>query len=115
MIGSNKRGSIFEIEEKITAKCTSRDGRPPSTITWFLDDEPITDGLNRVEIVDSMTSDNLTLFMVTQQLTKYIKASDDKKTLVCRTSHIAGQPQEARQQIQVRCKYIYIWRAYVIY
>lgn len=87
------------------AKCISRDGRPPATISWFLDDEPITDGLSLLETVDSMTSDNLTLFMVSQTLTKFIRASDDRKTLICRTSHIAGQPQDARQQIQVRCKY----------
>ncbi|KAG4079442.1 hypothetical protein HA402_005139 [Bradysia odoriphaga] len=39
-----------------------------------------------------------------QYCRRYIQASDDRRTLICRSHHIAdrGQPQEARMQFQVR-------------
>lgn len=102
---TKSRTNSYEIDQKFVAKCISRDGRPPSVISWFLDDEPINDNLGLVEIVDTLTSGNTTLYTSSQTITKYIKSTDDRRNLICRTSHIAGNPQEARLQLQVRCKY----------
>lgn len=106
MFGRDRRENTFEIEEQIIAICISRDGRPAATLTWFLDEEPIYEGLSQPDIAESTLPGNQSLFSIRQNLTRYIRADDDRKVLVCRASHVAGSPQDARHQLQVRCKYI---------
>lgn len=98
--------NTYEIGQEFRATCISRDGRPPSNITFFLDDEPITEGVSFDEIIETIASKNQMLYTTRKQITKQIQASDDRRTLICRTSHIAdrSQPKEARMQFQVRCK-----------
>lgn len=95
------------------AFCSSRDGRPAATLGWFLDDEPILDGLGQPEIFESPLSggdgnNQSSLFTIRQNLTRYIRADDDRKLLICRATHVAGPAQEARHQLQVRCKYRFL-------
>lgn len=105
-INTKSQSGSYEIGEQFRATCISRDGRPPSNITFYLDDEPITEGLGMDEIIESIASQNTMLYTSRKTITKYIQASDDRKTLICRSHHIAdrGQPQEVRMQFQVRCK-----------
>lgn len=105
-IHTRPRGGSFEIDEQFHARCISRDGRPPAQIQWFLDDEPILEGLSAAEIVESTAANNATLYSVTQTITRVLRASDDRKHLICRTAHPAdhGMPQETQYQLQVRCK-----------
>lgn len=102
VVRGNKQG-IYEIDSELQVTCISRDGRPPSTITWFLDDEPIYDGLGLVTVGESLDSSNTTLFTSSQTLTRRIHSSDDRKYIICRTQHIAGRPQDAKIQLEVRC------------
>lgn len=104
------KNSFFKIDEKFEAICISRDGRPPSTLEWFIDNEPITEGLDVVETTESLDNRNSTLYTTSQRITRYIKATDDRKQLTCRASNIAdrGEHPEAKLQFKVRCKY---WRS----
>lgn len=105
----NRRGQ-FEVGEELHAKCISRDGRPPATLSWFLEDEPITDRLGQTEIYESLASSNQTLYTSSQTLSRFIVASDDRKNIICRATHIGmDRPQETKIQLQVRCKYSYWW------
>ncbi|KAJ6633129.1 Fasciclin-3, partial [Pseudolycoriella hygida] len=103
-INTKSQSGSYEIGEQFRATCISRDGRPPSNITFYLDDEPITEGLGLDEIVESIAKPNTMLYTTRKTISKFIQATDDRRTLICRTHHIAdrGQPQEARMQFQVR-------------
>lgn len=104
----SQRGQL-EIDEKFTAKCISRDGRPAATLSWFLDDEPLTEGLGPAEIYESLASNNQTLYTSSQTISRYIRATDDRKSLICRATHISkDRPQETRLQMQVRCKFFFV-------
>jgi len=101
-INTDQRRNSFEIDQDFQATCVSRDGRPPAVLYWFLDEEPITEGLSQPRVVDSLTGHNTTLYSVAQTLNRRLKATDDRKFLICRSVHPADQPQEDRFQLQVR-------------
>lgn len=100
------RSGAFEISQPFSATCISRDGRPPAKLEWFLDDEPLTEGLSPPRVLDAITDQNVTVYTVVQSLNRYLKANDDRRTIYCRTAHPAekGIVQEAKYQLQVRCK-----------
>lgn len=103
IITEQRRGS-FEIDQDFIAQCAAREGRPPARLYWFLDDEPIAEGFSAPRIVESLTGHNTTLYTTVQQLNRRLKATDDRRFLICRSIHPADQPQEDRFQLQVRCK-----------
>lgn len=106
MISAGANRDSLEPDEKLVVKCVSRDGRPAASLSWFLDDEPITEGLSVPEFVESLARDNQTLYSTSQELTRYIRTSDDRKQLTCQASHIAAtRPQVAHKQLYVRCEY----------
>ena len=96
---------VFQIGEDLQARCFSRDGRPASQLSWFIEEEQIYETLGMPEVAESLTEGNTTLYTSSQILTRRIQSGDDRKHLVCRATSIAGPPQEARFQIQVRCKF----------
>lgn len=111
IITEQRRGS-FEIDQDFQAVCTSREGRPPAYLYWFLDDEPILEGLSQPRIIDTLSGHNTTLYSVQQTLHRRLKPTDDRRFLICRSVHPADQPQEDKFQLQVRCKYtfrLYTW------
>lgn len=103
-INTKSETGTYQIGQRFSAACISRDGRPPSKLSFFLDNEPITDGVGPEEIIESLASKDTNLYTTRKQITRIIQASDDRRTLTCRAEHIAdrGQPQEARMQFQVR-------------
>lgn len=104
-INTELRRNTFEIDQDFQATCISREGRPPAQLYWFLDDEPITEGLSAPRVKDTLTGHNTTLYSVALTLNRRLKATDDRKYLICRSIHPADQPQEDRFQLQVRCMY----------
>lgn len=100
-------GGAYEIGEQFRATCISRDGRPPANISFYIDDELITEGVGYEEVIESIATKNTMLYTSRKTITKFIQATDDRRTLSCRATHIAdrGQAQEARHQFQVRCKW----------
>lgn len=103
------REDICQVDDRFQAICISRDGRPAASIEWYIDNQRITDGLSMVEIAESLTSSNTTLYTSSQKITHTIRASDDTKQLICKTPHITdrGQPpQQVTTQLHVRCMYL---------
>lgn len=101
------RSDICEVDDVFQAVCISHDGRPPAQIEWYLDDQRITEGLGMIEIGESLTSQNTTLYTSSQKISRTLRASDDTKNLICRTPHITdrGQPpQQTQFQLHVKCK-----------
>lgn len=103
-INSDRPRNTFEIDQEFQAMCISREGRPAAKLEWYLDDEPITEGLAQPRILQQLAGKNTTLYTVNQTLNRRLKASDDRRFLICRSIHVAQQPQEDRFQLSVRCK-----------
>lgn len=103
-INTDQQRNSFEIDQDFQATCISKEGRPPAHLQWFLDNEPITEGLAKPRIIDQLAGPNTTLYTVVQTLSRRLKASDDRRFLICRSFHPAQQPQEDRYQLAVRCK-----------
>lgn len=95
---------MFEIDQKIEVRCIARDGRPAAKLSWFLDNEPITDNLSSEQPTESLASNNQTLYTAQQTMTRYIRAGDDHKTITCRATAI-GKTQDTHLQLQVKCEY----------
>lgn len=102
------RQGAYEIDQQIQARCISRDGRPPATLQWFLDEEPLSEGLSLPEVLETHAPNNTTLYTISQIATIRISATYDRKHLICKAAHQTdhGQPQDAHIQLQVRCKCI---------
>uniref|UniRef100_A0A6B2EA49 Putative cell adhesion molecule 3 n=1 Tax=Phlebotomus kandelakii TaxID=1109342 RepID=A0A6B2EA49_9DIPT len=101
---SQGRNGAFEVDTEFQAKCISHDGRPPANITWYLDDEPLFDGLTMPEVVETHDRNNATLYTVVQGVQRFIRVDDDRRHLICRANHFS-YPQgylDARIQLLVR-------------
>ncbi|XP_069684944.1 fasciclin-3 isoform X1 [Periplaneta americana] len=91
-------GGEYKENTDITATCTVRDSRPVASLSWFLGDEQILDGVQRPEVVESPTD----LFTVHQNLTRKLTWKDNAKQLKCVASHVAldeGSRQTTKQII----------------
>lgn len=93
------------IDELFQATCTSPNGRPAAKLAWFLNDDPITEGVSAPRIDQSLSDHNTTLYTVSIALNRNIKASDDNKFLICRAIHEADAVREDRIQFRVQCKF----------
>lgn len=101
------RNGAYEIDQQLQARCISRDGRPPATLSWWLDDEQLHEGLALPEVLETHAPNNTTLYTISQVATVRIQANLDRKHLICRAAHQTdhGNPQEAHLQLQVKCRY----------
>ena len=107
-VETQPRNGAFEIDQTLEATCISRDGRPPAEIVWFLDDEPLLEGIARPEEFESQTGDGAKLYTVQRSISRILKANDDGRHLICRTNHPAqpGKSEEARVQLRINCKLV---------
>lgn len=104
-----EHGPAFEIDQNIDVLCESREGRPPAKLSWFLNGQPIFEGLQKENVQDVIISQNgnsTTVYKVQQTLVHRIRADDDGKFLMCRADHPTGHPQDVQIPLQVRCKFI---------
>ncbi|XP_021923812.1 fasciclin-3 isoform X1 [Zootermopsis nevadensis] len=91
--------NAYSEDTSINAMCTVRDARPAADLSWFMGDDQITDGLSRLEIVESPTN----LFTVHQNLTRKLTWKDNAKDLKCVATHIAlDRVLSTIKQINVR-------------
>lgn len=97
-------GGAYAIDQEIEASCESHDGRPPAKLSWFLNDEPILEGVQKEKVFETIIGQNSTVYTVQQALRHRIRASDDGKYLICRAENPAGHPQDIQVPLQVRCK-----------
>lgn len=103
-LNTELQGSAIGIDKEFQATCVSRGGRPPAKLEWYLNDELITDGVSLPRVAESNAAINTTLYDVSIQVNRRLKAIDDRKFLICRSTHPADQKQEDRYQLNVRCK-----------
>lgn len=106
----NVRNATFEVNDQVSVKCVSPNGRPAAELSWFLDEEPLS-GEN-IGPLDTIPTPNtpkggnqsaLDLYTAVQTIVLHMRATDDNKTLTCRATH-AGQTQEVHQRLKVGCK-----------
>ncbi|KAL3271904.1 hypothetical protein HHI36_022374, partial [Cryptolaemus montrouzieri] len=90
----------YKIHDTIQASCLVRDGRPVANISWFLDSEPIYDGLSMPTVVE-IAKENLQ--SKSQNMTRQLRASDNGKRLRCVAYHPAysNGAQETGKQLDV--------------
>lgn len=106
------RNATFEVNDQVSIKCVSPNGRPAAELAWFLDDEPLTgENIGPLDTIPTPSKasggggnqSTLDLFTAVQTIVLHMRASDDNKTLTCRATH-AGQSQEVHQRLKVGCK-----------
>lgn len=109
MLTRPQHDNAYTIDQDIEVQCESREGRPPAKLSWFLNGEQIVDGVQNEKVHDTIINDNSTVYVVQQVLRHHVRATDDRKYLICRAEHPAGHPQEVQFQLQVRCKFHFIF------
>ncbi|KAJ8968414.1 hypothetical protein NQ317_002251, partial [Molorchus minor] len=78
---------MYKVDERLDASCVVRDGRPAANISWFLDDDPISDiSLSMPTIKGFAKEDLLTKI---QNFSKTLRASDNGRYLRCVAYHPA--------------------------
>ncbi|XP_055716717.1 fasciclin-3 isoform X6 [Phlebotomus papatasi] len=102
---SQGRNGAFEVDTEFQAKCISHDGRPPANITWYLDDEPLFDGLTMPEVVETHDRNNATLYTVVQGIQRFIRVDDDRRNLICRANHFSYPQGYLDSRIQLLVRY----------
>nr|XP_022905960.1 fasciclin-3 isoform X1 [Onthophagus taurus] len=80
------------INDVLQASCVVRDGRPVANISWYLDDEPLLDGLSMPSVFDYVKED---LHTKVQNISRQLHASDHGKHLKCVATHPAMQQNTA--------------------
>lgn len=101
------RNASFEIDEQVSVKCVSPNGRPAAQLAWYLDEVPLSgDNVGPAETIKSPSKGNQTveLYTAIQTIVLHMRATDDNKTLVCRATQ-SGQSQEAQLKLKVGCEY----------
>lgn len=93
--------SAFEVNSEMVVHCISRYGNPAASLYWFLDDEPIYDGVSQPEY----NEENNQGYSVYVTLRRYIQASDSGKRLICRAKHIAYRDEMAETSLQIIVNY----------
>lgn len=95
------RNQVYSAGDIIQAACYVRDGRPAANITWYLDDEPLRDGLSEPIIINGVDE----LQTVQQNLTRRVLPDDNSKQLRCVADHIALQGRNQQSSVQLNVKY----------
>lgn len=85
---SSGDGNRYELiaGHSVHASCSIPNGRPPANLTWFIGDQPVTEGLSKVEKIKGTINDTWT---VSQNLTREVTWKDNGKYLRCVSQHIA--------------------------
>uniref|UniRef100_A0A1B6GGZ2 Ig-like domain-containing protein n=1 Tax=Cuerna arida TaxID=1464854 RepID=A0A1B6GGZ2_9HEMI len=99
--GTETGPRVYKEKDQLIATCTVKNGRPAANISWFLGDEPVTEGLP-MAVETCMQQDN-GLCTIQQNLTRILQAADHKKQLKCVSSHhsFKDRPQETTFEISV--------------
>ncbi|XP_029731676.1 fasciclin-3 isoform X2 [Aedes albopictus] len=93
--------SAFEVNSEMVVHCISRYGSPAASLYWFLDDEPIYNGISQPEYHE----ENNQGYSVYVTLRRHILASDSGKRLICRAKHVAYRDEMAETSLQIIVNY----------
>ncbi|KAJ9575513.1 hypothetical protein L9F63_007618, partial [Diploptera punctata] len=98
---SDTAGGKYKEDTTIVASCTVRNSRPKATLSWYLGDDQITDGVSREDVTESLQGN---LYTVTQNFTRRLSWRDSSKALRCEARHITyeyDRPMSTSKQISV--------------
>ncbi|XP_046866861.1 fasciclin-3 isoform X3 [Drosophila willistoni] len=88
------------------ARCSVRNGRPASNISWYIDNLPANKRTSDLNVVPAPTNDNVELMTSIQEIQWYLSPEDSNRKLVCRSHHQTDReslpPQEGAYIINVR-------------
>lgn len=93
--------SAFEVNTEMVAHCIARYGNPAASLYWFLDNEPIYEGVSQPEYQEE---DNQG-YSVYVTLRRHILASDSGKHLICRAKHVAYRDEMSETSLQIVVNY----------
>ncbi|XP_021709283.1 fasciclin-3 isoform X2 [Aedes aegypti] len=93
--------SAFEVNSEMVVHCISRYGNPAASMYWFLDDEPIYEGVSQPEYHE----ENNQGYSVYVTLRRHILASDSGKRLICRAKHVAYPDEMSETSLQIVVNY----------
>ncbi|XP_053668202.1 fasciclin-3-like [Anopheles marshallii] len=90
----------LEVNSELAFRCISARGNPAAKLSWFLDQEPIYEGvkLDKPEEYFDERS-NKRYFTASSTLTRSIRAEDNGKRLTCQAEHIAYQERFSRTDL----------------
>uniref|UniRef100_A0A4Y0BIV4 Ig-like domain-containing protein n=1 Tax=Anopheles funestus TaxID=62324 RepID=A0A4Y0BIV4_ANOFN len=90
----------LEVNSQLTFRCISARGNPAAKLAWFLDQEPIYEGVKLdkpEEYFDEQS--NKRYFTASSTLTRSIRAEDNGKRLTCQAEHIAYSDKLSRTDL----------------
>ena len=92
----------------MTAQCTAIGGNPPVTMSWFLDNQQLFEGVGDQVIEYPNNENQLKDLEVRSEFRKILTAEDNNKILECRARSVAIKDPEgfmvAKSQLIVECK-----------
>ncbi|XP_062564234.1 fasciclin-3-like isoform X2 [Armigeres subalbatus] len=93
--------SAFEVNTEMVAHCIARYGNPAASLYWFLDNEPIYEGVSQPEYQEEENQG----YSVYVTLRRHILASDSGKHLICRAKHVAYRDEMSETSLQIVVNY----------
>uniref|UniRef100_A0A182W9F8 Ig-like domain-containing protein n=1 Tax=Anopheles minimus TaxID=112268 RepID=A0A182W9F8_9DIPT len=90
----------LEVNSELTFRCVAERGNPAAKLSWFLDQEPIYEGVKLDKPEESIDDrSNKRYFTASSTLTRSIRAEDNGKRLTCQAEHIAYPEQVSRTDL----------------
>uniref|UniRef100_A0A182NP81 Ig-like domain-containing protein n=1 Tax=Anopheles dirus TaxID=7168 RepID=A0A182NP81_9DIPT len=84
----------IQANQTLKARCISRQGLPPATLSWLLDNKPIDERLIKPPQITADMKDQQVLQTIQQEVNLYVTPEHNGMTLVC----IAKHPDFQREQ-----------------
>ncbi|XP_053684235.1 fasciclin-3-like isoform X2 [Sabethes cyaneus] len=88
----------FEVDTKLVAHCTTKNGNPGAVLTWYMEDEPIFQGVLAPQEFQEEDQPGVTSVLT---LHRSIQASDSGKRLFCEAKHIAYPEKVSKTSRQI--------------
>ncbi|XP_053693731.1 fasciclin-3-like [Sabethes cyaneus] len=88
----------FEVDTTLVAYCITKNGNPGANLAWYLEDEPIFQGVSSPQEYKDEGQPGITNVLTLQ---RSIQAADSGKRLVCEAKHIAYPDGVAKFQRKI--------------
>ncbi|XP_055589755.1 fasciclin-3-like isoform X3 [Uranotaenia lowii] len=92
----------LQVDAQLVARCVTRGGNPGATLTWFLDDEPIYQGVSTQQEVQEEGYDTPSQIL---ELSRFIHADDSGRNLVCEAKHQAYPDGVSRTRLPINVNF----------
>ncbi|XP_055620248.1 fasciclin-3-like isoform X3 [Toxorhynchites rutilus septentrionalis] len=88
----------FQVDTELIAHCVTKGGKPGATLAWFLENEPIYEGITPQQEFIEEGREGITNVL---SLRRFIHASDSGKRLICEAKHIAYADGVSRTSLPI--------------